>query len=123
MQTQLNLNGSRTAEKQSQMMRAIRRTVTFTSPPRRERCLLMKSRTGLSLLISMQMRKNAKTPSYRRFLGELTNETKSKEVEERLELEIMAKTPYSGNKNIFSPLYIDDKTFYIRVFFWQTMII
>ena len=37
----------------------------------------------------------------RRFLGELTKQTTSKEVEERPELEIMEKTPYSGNKNYF----------------------
>ena len=69
-------------------------------------------------------KKNAKTPPpYRRFLGEFTNQTTSKEVEETHELQIMAKTPYSGNKNIFSPSYIDDKTLYIRVFFCVTMVI
>ena len=27
----------------------------------------------------------------------------------------MAKTPHSGNKNLFSPSYTDDQTLYIRV--------
>ena len=103
------------------MMRAIRKTLT--SRPRRERCLPTKSRTGLSLLISMQIKKLQKRPPYRRFLGELTKLTRSKEVEERPELEIMAKTPYSCNKNLFSPSHIDDKTLYIRVFFWHTIVI
>ena len=59
---QLSLNGSRSAQNQSQTMRAIRKTVTFTSRPRRERYLPMKSRTGLSLFISMEIKFFAKTP-------------------------------------------------------------
>ena len=116
VQPQLSLNGSRSAQNQSQTMRAIRKTVTFTSRPRRERCLPMKSGTGLSLLISMQIFFLCKNVPYRRFLGELTKQTKSKEVEERPELEIMAKNHHSGNKNLFSPSYMDDQTLYIRVF-------
>ena len=57
-----------------------------------------------------------KNVPYRRFLGESTKLTESKEVEERPELEIMAKTPHSGNKILFSPSYTDDQTLYIRVF-------
>ena len=66
---QLNLNGSRSAQNQSQTMRAIRKTVTFTSRPRRERRLAMKSRTGLSLLMSIQIKKKIQKRPLQAFFG------------------------------------------------------
>ena len=73
--------------------------------------------TNGSFLAHQHANKNfCKNVPYRRFLGKLTKYTKSKEVEETTELEIMAKTPHSGNKNLFSPSYVDDQTLCIRVF-------
>ena len=59
--------------------------------------------TNGSFLAHQHANKNIlqKRTHCRRFLGELTKQTTSKEVEERPELEIMAKTPYLGNKNYF----------------------
>ena len=89
---QLDLACRRSTQNQTQTMRTVRKTVTFTSRLRRESCLLTKSRAGLSLLIPMQIKKYTKNAFYRRFLGELARLATNKEVEERSELEIMAKT-------------------------------
>ena len=76
----------------------------------------MKTRMGLSLLITMQIKKNTKAPLTNVVLGKLTKQTRSKEAEERPELEIMAKTRRSRNKNLFLASQKDHRRLFIRVF-------
>ena len=94
-------------------MRVIRKTVTFYFLAREGKTFANEITKGSFLAHQHANNIFCKNVPYRRFLGELT---KSKEVEERPELEIMATTPHSGNKNLFSPSCIDDQTLYIRVF-------
>ena len=67
-----------------------------------EKLIANENSNGSSLAHQHANKKILQNAPYRRFLGEITKLARSKEVQETSELEIIAKTLDSRNKNIFS---------------------